>query len=75
MDIVRREESKEQPALKRSRYLWLQNHDKLTQKQQEHLAELRQKPYLETPKEYSLKLKFQEFWNGSAKEAECFLFE
>jgi|LZCG01.1.fsa_nt_gb transposase len=75
VDIVRREESKEQPALKRSRYLWLQNHDKLTQKQQERLAELRQNPYLETAKAYSLKLQFQEFWNCSAKEAECFLFE
>jgi len=75
LDQVRREESKTQSSLKYTRYLWLKNLNNLTDKQNEKLNVLLEDPYLKTAKAYALKLSFQDFWNCSFEEAECFLFD
>jgi transposase len=61
VDEVRREEQREQPELKKSRYLWLRNPRDLKQEQQEKLKTLSQMN-LTTGRAYRLKLAFQELW-------------
>jgi transposase len=72
VDLVRREEQKCNPDLKRSRYLWLKNAENLTSKQK-ILFENLSKQNLKTVRAYQLKLSFQEFWNQSAQDSEAFL--
>jgi transposase len=60
-DEVRRTEQRENPLLKKSRYLWLRNPDKLSEKQEAQLAEL-QTTKLKTAKVYQMKLVFQEIY-------------
>jgi transposase len=73
VDTVRREESKDKPELRRTRYLWLKNEANLTVKQQaqfESVRNIRSK----TARAYQLKVTFQEFFVQKDKTiAEIFL--
>lgn len=60
-DEVRRMEQKKNPLLKRSRYIWLKNPEKLTTEQAELLATLRHEN-LRTAKVYQMKLTFQDIY-------------
>jgi transposase len=72
VDQVRREEQRERPELKRTRYLWLTNPDKLKQSQQAALESLTLLK-LKTGRAYQLRLTFQDFWALPCEEAETFL--
>jgi len=72
VDQVRREEQRERPELKRTRYLWLMNPDKLKQRQQAALESLTHLK-LKTARAYQLRLTFQEFWDLAQEDAESFL--
>jgi len=75
VDAVRREEQKERPELKRTRYLWLKNRGRLSASQEEELEDLLRpsRHHLKTARAYRLKLAFQEFWELPAFLAEPFL--
>lgn len=72
VDEVRREEQREQPELKKSRYLWLRNPRDLNQEQQGQLTTLSQMN-LKTGRAYRLKLAFQDLWTTSALFADLHL--
>lgn len=72
VDEVRREEQREQPELKKSRYLWLRNPRDLKQGQQEKLKTLSQMN-LATGRAYRLKLAFQDLWSVPALFADLYL--
>ena len=72
MDQVRREEQRERPELKRTRYLWLKNPNKLKQRQQAILESLTRLK-LKTARAYQLRLTFQDFWDLAQENAESFL--
>lgn len=72
VDQVRREEQRERPELKRTRYIWLTNPDKLKQRQQTILDSLTRLD-LKTARAYQLRLTFQDFWNLPQEDAEPFL--
>lgn len=61
VDAVRRRESKEEPVLKRTRYLWLKNFDNLTEKQQGRLTPL-SKRHLKTARAYRMRLQLQDIY-------------
>jgi len=61
VDEVRKEEQKEAPELKRTKYLWLKNEDKLKAEQQEQLKSLKDSN-LKTGRAYRLKLALQDLW-------------
>ena len=65
VEKVRRTEQKERPELKRSRWLWLWNPERLSPAQRQRLDELLDpsRIALATARAYQLKLSFQEFWN------------
>jgi transposase len=76
VDEVRRQEQKERPELKGSRYVWVKNPDQLTVKQIEisdrlHLPKL----HLKTVRAYHMRLAFQDIWTASRRRAEIFLNE
>lgn len=74
VDQVRREETKDRPELKGSRYLWLKNQSNLKSFQAEQLEQLTiKKLNLKTSRAYHIKLNFQEFYQQSAQTAETFL--
>lgn len=74
IDEVRRQEAKRKPILKKTRYLWLKNPAKLTDKQKAHLAHLRARDRaLQTARAYRWRLEFDEFFNQPAHEAEGYL--
>jgi len=74
VDEVRRQEQKERPELKKTRYLWLKNPENLTQKQKARLEEIRpSKSHLKTARAYRIKRSFQEFWTQPPELAEAFL--
>ena len=74
VDQVRREEAKERPELKGSRYLWLKNRSKLKSSQADQLEQLTIKELnLKTSRAYHIKLNFQEFYQQTAQTAEAFL--
>jgi transposase len=60
-DEVRKIEQRENPLLKKSKYLWLRNPDNLSEKQESQLAEL-QSTKLKTAKVYQMKLVFQDIY-------------
>ena len=63
VDQVRRDEQKERPELKKTRYLWLKNQPKLTKRQKAELDALTPKKVgLRTARAYQLRVAFQEFW-------------
>lgn len=65
VEKVRRTEQKARPELKRSRWLWLWNPERLDPAQRRRLDELLDpsRIALDTARAYQLKLSFQEFWN------------
>ena len=74
VDLVRREEAKDRPELKGSRYLWLKNRSKLKSSQADQLEQLTiKKLNLKTSRAYHIKLNFQEFYQQTAQTAEAFL--
>lgn len=75
VDQVRREEQKERPELKRTRYLWLRNRGRLSAAQQREIDELLRpsRRNLATARAYRLKLGFDEFWTLPPTLAEDFL--
>jgi transposase len=74
VDQVRREEAKDRPELKGSRYIWLKNQSNLKASQAELLEHLTiKKLNLKTSRAYHIKLNFQEFYNQTAQTAETFL--
>lgn len=75
VDQVRREEQKDRPELKRSRYLWLRNPANLTVEQRTRLDDLLnpRRVGFRTAKAYELKLAFQEFWAMPRVLAEPYL--
>lgn len=73
VDKVRREESKQNPLLKGSRYIWLKNPDNLTDKQLETLSSL-EKANLQSAEAYRLKLTFQDICNsGQTRQSAAIL--
>jgi len=74
VDEVRRQEQKDRPELKGTRYVWLKNQDNLTGKQAEILGPLvLPKLNLKTARAYQIKLNFQELWEQAPEDAEPFL--
>lgn len=72
VDKVRREEQKELPELKKSRYIWLKNPENLKSDQRDRLEYLSQLN-LKTAKAYQIKLNLREFWKLPYREALCYL--
>ena len=73
VDEVRREEVKDNEALKKTRYIWLKNPNNLTTSQQNTFEELSHLN-LKTTRAYQIRLNFQEFFKQPDKEAgEAFL--
>ena len=69
VDAVRREESKADPALKGTRYLWLKNPDRLTARQKAGLASLSMaKRNLKTLRAYHIKTSFQDIYKAQSEE-------
>ena len=74
VDQVRRDEQKDQPELKKSRYVWLKNPENLTATQQTMLENLNVKTRnLKTARAYQIKLTFQELYQQPSHLAEAFL--
>ena len=74
VDEVRRQEQKEFPMLKNTRYIFLKNPENLTIKQSELLEEIKLKDLnLKTMRAYQLRLNFQEIWLLPPDQAEAFL--
>ena len=74
VDAVRRQEQRERPELKRSRYIWTTNPENLTPNQFALLDMLNiQRLNLKTARAYHLRLAFQEFWSTDVAAAPAFL--
>jgi transposase len=74
VDNVRRQEQRERPELKHTRYLWLKNPARLSAQQRSILETLRPKSLnLKTVKAYQIRLAFQELWEQPPALAESFL--
>ncbi|SFP34320.1 ISL3 family transposase [Salibacterium halotolerans] len=74
VDKVRRQEQSEQPALKKTRYLWLKNQRNLSHEQEEKMTKLKDMD-LATGRAYRLKLSLQEFWTMPGAVADLYLHE
>jgi transposase len=57
-------EQSEQPNLKKTRYLWLKNQEKLNQNQREKMLKLKEMN-LKTARAYRIKISIQELWKKS----------
>ena len=68
LEKVRRAETKRQPALKRTRALWLQNPERLTPAQQTKLARLREIA-VETARAYDWMQAVAQIWEAADREA------
>ena len=68
VDKVHREEQKDNPVLKKSRYVWLKNPENLKEKQRAILEELSQMN-LKTAKAYQMRLNLREFWTLKPRDA------
>lgn len=74
VEQVRREEQKERPELKGSRYVWVKNPENLTRKQIAKSDELHVPSLnLKTVRAYHMRLNFQDLWALRGKAAERFL--
>ena len=74
LDEVRRQEQKDRPVLKKTRFAWLKNPPNLTVKQQTLIETLNVKKLnLKTAKAYQIKLTFQDLYDQPKEEAEAFL--
>lgn len=72
VDKVRRAEQKDRPELKKTRYLWLKNHDNLKKEQQEKLSGL-SSLNLKTARAMHIRMSFQEFYDQPSEAAETYL--
>ena len=72
VDLVRREEQRKHPELKRSRYVWLKSPNKLTTPQSEMLSTL-SKRNLKTVRAYHMQMNFKELWQQPKTLAKAFL--
>jgi transposase len=73
VDAVRRDEQKNRPELKRSRYLWLKNDTSLSDSQRERRDSLA-KSHLKTARAWQIRLTFQQFYHQPSRDvAEAFL--
>jgi transposase len=70
LDLVRSQESKSEPDLKRTRYVWLKNSKNLTATEAQKLSALRMKDKeLKTARAWRMKSRFQELYlSGSTEE-------
>ena len=74
VDEVRRQEQRNRPELKKTRYIWLKNKGNLTAKQSEVLENLSVKKLnLKTSRAYHMKIAFQELYQQPQYLAETFL--
>jgi len=74
VDEVRRQEQKDHPELKNSRYIFLKNPENLTDKQANRLEDIKLKNLnLKTIRAYQIRLNFQELWLQPPDQAEAFL--
>jgi len=74
VDEVRRQEQKDRPELKRSRYIWLKNPENLKPSQRETLEDLKlPKLNLKTSRAYHIRLNFQQLFKQPTEQAEAFL--
>jgi transposase len=74
VDEVRRAEQKTNPALKKTRYVWLKNQQNLTAKQRETLTWLtRPSMRLATARAHRWREDFQAFYDHSVADAETYL--
>ena len=74
VDEVRRAEQKDNPALKKTRYVWLKNRANLTVKQQDTLAWLtRPSMQLATARAHRWREDFQEFYDLDTGQAPGYL--
>jgi transposase len=74
VDEVRRGEQKTNPALNKTRYVWLKNRQNLTAKQQQTLAWLtRPSMRLATARAHRWREDFQEFYARHGEQAEAYL--
>ena len=74
VDEVRRQEQKDHPELKNSRYIFLKNPENLTDKQANRLEDIKLKNLnLKTMRAYQIRLNFQELWLQPPDQAEAFL--
>ncbi|WP_088076548.1 ISL3 family transposase [Litchfieldia alkalitelluris] len=64
VDQVRRQEQREEPLLKKTRYLWLKNEKNLNDTQKDNLLKLKD-GHLKTAKAYRLKTTLQTMWTAS----------
>ncbi len=74
VDKVRRQELKERPELKKTRYWWLKNPENLRVEQRERLREL-QAMNLKTSQAYQMKLTLQDFYEQANPRAAATLLE
>lgn len=74
VDDVRKAEQKEEPQLKRTKYLWLKNETNLKAKQKEELQSLKDRN-LRTGRAYRLKLAMQDLWTTLHLLADVYLRE
>ena len=72
VDKVRRAEQKDRPELKKTRYLWLKNHDNLKKEQQEQLSGL-SGLNLKTARAMHIRMSFQDFYDHPPEAAEIYL--
>src|SRR4029453_18753048 len=73
VDEVRREEARSVEGLKRTRYCWLKNPEKLTREEQAQIGDLRRRN-LKTSRAYQMKLTFQELFDEPDRDSgEAFL--
>jgi transposase len=74
VDEVRRQEQKQRPELKYSRYVWLKNPQNLKAAQSRQLDELDVKRLnLKTARAYHIRLNFQELWQQYPEQSGAFL--
>jgi transposase len=72
VDQVRREEQRQEPQLKHTRYLWLKNPLNLTNRQIAQYDTL-WRQHLKTVRAYHLRLSLQDLWTQPTRLAEVFL--
>lgn len=74
VDKVRRQEQRERPELKRSRYIWTTNPENLSPDQFALMDVLNMSNLnLKTARAYRMRLAFQEFWSTDTSLAQIFL--
>jgi transposase len=74
VDEVRKEEQKQTPELKKTKYIWLKNESNLKPEQKETLERLKDSN-LQTGKAYRLKLALQDLWSIRHVFADMYLRE